>query len=277
MDNSLLRVAEVNSVRSAGPSMRNIGSAIAIEIAQREAIRRALSVAELDRRKPGSVAAVEEDGRTGGHITDHNVRPIIEVQITRGQSIGHPRPVLKSEPFPKVALSVIEVHDHQRRSLIADDKILIAVTIEVRGRPHTRGGAGRSERQGSREACLAIIEVDPALAAVTFGNGKVDVAIVIEIGRDDAGGGSRGYRETRRREGSCAVVQTDEAWSGTIGGDDVGRSVTIEVGSRRVSRRPLRSSPRSRRSKVRLPVIEVDHLRVRPVVAGDDIHIAVAI
>lgn len=62
--------------------MRDIGSTVAIEIAQREAVRRTLSVAKLDPRKLRSVSGIEEDGRPGGDIPDDNIWTAIGVQIT---------------------------------------------------------------------------------------------------------------------------------------------------------------------------------------------------
>src|SRR5687767_2613185 len=172
--------------------MSNIRSAVAIKIAQREAVGRSLSVAELDLRDSGS--GVQEDGGSSGNVADDNVRTSIEIQITGGKGVRNAGPILKSEAFPEVALSVVGIHDHQRRGLVADDQIQIAIVIEVGGRRHARCGAARPKRKDSSEIRLAVIEVNPALAAVTFGDGKVDVAVVIKIGSDDAGRGTRRNR-----------------------------------------------------------------------------------
>src|SRR5688572_249129 len=111
--------------------MSNIRSAVAIKIAQREAVGRSLSVAELDLRESCSGSGVQEDGGSSGNVADDNVRTSIEIQITGGKGVRNTGPILKSEAFPEVALSVVGIHDHQRRALVADDQIQIAIVIEV--------------------------------------------------------------------------------------------------------------------------------------------------
>src|SRR4051812_26613722 len=79
-----------------------------------------------------------------------------------------------------------------------------------------------------------------------------------------------------------AIVEADETRRShppvaAIGRDDVRESVAVEIRERHVSRAPFRSAERAELREVPLPVITVNQLAIRLVVADDDVQLSVSI
>ena len=96
--------AEVDDVWRAGSSVRNIGSVVAIEIAQREPVRGALAVAKLNLRKLAAGSGVEEDRWPRGNISDHDVGTTIAIQVAGREGVRSPRPILNLKPSCRLPL-----------------------------------------------------------------------------------------------------------------------------------------------------------------------------
>src|SRR6185295_14822088 len=82
---------------------------------------------------------------------------------------------------------------------------------------------------------------------------------------------------------TLAIVETDKAWLGilavgtAIGGYDIREAIPVEIGQRYITRAPTRLAERAGLGKVSLPIVQVQELAIRLVVADDDVQIPIAI
>ena len=114
-----------------------------------------------------------------------------------------------------------------------------------------------------------------------MGYDQIEGTILIEVCGRDGGRRPSGKPHTIFIETTALHAETDVAQAGSgptpIRQHDVGQGVAIQVIDADVPRRPFRSTERRTHRKAPPPVVEMNHLGVRIVIAYHDVEISVAI
>src|SRR5687768_6379629 len=173
-----LSLTEIEHIRRPRPRERDIDDLVAVHVAKGEAVRRTLLVAEGNPPELRACSVVEKDGVRAFCVSEHDVWMPIVVEIPGGHGVRRPAGVDHVKACRELSLAVIHVDRERAGGFVTNSEIDRAVPVEIRRGAHTSVRIRGAERQRSRKAGLAVVEIDSALAAVAARHREIDKAIL---------------------------------------------------------------------------------------------------
>src|SRR5207244_3499098 len=156
---------------------------VSIEVAECDAVDHSLAVVPADFLERAALPEVEINRSRQLHIAHHDIRSTISIEIGNCQCVRRPGRTGKLHRIPELASSAVEDHERSLLALLDDGQIQPAITIEVARSPNPDPGSSRSYFCRSREAALAIVPQQNALAPLAMRNEQVDCSVPVEVRR----------------------------------------------------------------------------------------------
>jgi hypothetical protein len=170
-------------------------------------------------------------------VNDGEIEVAIVVEIRKCQVIGIGGARTGGKWVPECAVSVTE-QNYERciagvRIVLAEREVGVSIAVEIRG-DHGEP-AGREEGDGRLKRAIAVAGQQKQGAgnakAARGGDGEIGLAIAVEIGNGDRGGGAAGREGLGGAERTVAVAgQHGDVIRPGVGNDEVGDAVAIHVG-----------------------------------------------
>src|SRR5881628_66886 len=117
-------------------------------------------------------------------MADDNIDLAVAVQVADGERVRNELVVAERRASREGAMTLIEKNEGAS-PLVDRHDVDESVAVEVGRLDHSKRGVRRAKREPFREAGLAVVEVDMALATLAMRDGQIDQPITVEVSRCD--------------------------------------------------------------------------------------------
>ena len=124
-----MRGVEIEHTRCVRARGDNVGRAVAVDVAEREPIHRALPIPKTNARKPAASAIVDKNCAGRFAIPEHDVRMAVAVHVGDSYAIDGVFLSGDRDGVGKFHVPLIEVDKSAAPRLVANDDVQATVTI----------------------------------------------------------------------------------------------------------------------------------------------------